>query len=224
MVRVDRSKIVYPLSMDEVHHFLYNVTKKDGSDGGPFISVDELPRERVEKSGWGKFDPGRKPGFHNPDLQCLGPTEYDLKSLQLWYHPLQDPERQMSEVLRVPGDRRAIGDTMVEAWEIYDYICQQGDLENHIGYADLLAIQRKGTEVRRLFGKNRTSRVLLAWKSIWDEGLADSRVPGLQLEDDNTTYLRWFPLFLFSSKFNENYFGLRFPKSAISTGDTKLPK
>jgi len=101
----------------------------------------------------------RRPNYENiihRDLELTGPSEYDLRSLEKWFHRRQ----KKGEVS---------GNT------IYDCLKKDNTLSNCLGFADLKAIQEKGITIfRKLF----TWEIVYAWKGIM-QGANGLQVPGL---------------------------------------------
>jgi hypothetical protein len=85
------------------------------------------------------------------DSEHSGPREYDISMVEEWYHPVQKQEgRQVKGVMinnSIVGDRT---------------------IEDHLGLADLLAIQAKGIAFfRKYFG----GKAVFGWKSLvwWND-------------------------------------------------------
>ena len=107
----------------------------------------------------------------HPELELIGPTEYDLNDLELWL--IYD---QKSSVVR--GDA------------IYHCLRNDNVLDSCLGFADLLAIQDKGIAVfRKLFA----GKEVFAWKSVVQSTWGHLSVPYLH-ELNGKLFLYWLPL------------------------------
>lgn len=79
-----------------------------------------------------------------PELETMGPAEYDINNVEQWLHTKQ---------------KRGL----VEGNIIYEDIQKTDTIKDHLGLADLLAIQEKGiTFFRKYFAR----KAVFGWKSV----------------------------------------------------------
>ena len=82
----------------------------------------------------------------DPVLEIKEPYEYDLVlHVDLWLHQDQHGHKKVS------------------GYVIYDYLKTHDELQNHLNFGDLLAIQAKGVEVFRQLYAN---KAVYAWASV----------------------------------------------------------
>lgn len=105
----------------------------------------------------------------HPELETMGPSIYDLATVQLWLHDGQK------------GGNWAKGQT------IYDHLKSNNMLEGCLGLADGLAIQQKGIEVFRKFF---AGKAVFLWKSVVQDRDGDLHVPYL-LERVGVVVVNW---------------------------------
>ena len=105
----------------------------------------------------------------HPELETMGPSMYDLATVQLWLHDGQK------------------GGNWVKGQTIYDHLKSNNMLESCLGLADGLAIQQKGIEVFRKFF---AGKAVFLWKSVVQFRVGDLRVPCL-VEHDVGVVVRW---------------------------------
>jgi len=116
-------------------------------------------------------------------LEQSGPSDYSLTSLQLSLHPKQEQG-------------------VASGHEIYEYQKKLG-LEDCLGLADLLAIQKLGIAAFRRHWKG---KAVFGWKSVVQYGFGDLNVPYL-IENDDQMILNWNWL---DNDWNANNPALRF--------------
>lgn len=81
----------------------------------------------------------------HPELEVVGPAEYDLTKVELWLHDDQKNGKWMGGV------------------HIYEYLKETDGLKNCLGLHDAVEIQKKGIALfRKLFGH----KVVFCWKSV----------------------------------------------------------
>lgn len=90
-----------------------------------------------------------------PELEALGPAEYDLADVELWLH---DDQKDVEH------------DSWVIGTKIYEHLRNTDSLKACLGCHDATEIQKKGRDVfQRVFG----NKTLYFWKSV-----AKNRVQG----------------------------------------------
>ena len=81
----------------------------------------------------------------HPELEAVGPAEYDLANVELYLHDVQKNGERM------------------EGTKLYHHFKETGSLKNCLGFHDAIEIQKKGVKVfRKLFG----GKVVFCWKSV----------------------------------------------------------
>ena len=81
----------------------------------------------------------------HPELENLGPTEFDANKLELW---VQDGQK---------------GNKAIQGHKIYEHLKENKMLEGCLGLRDLEEIQKKGIDFFRRFFRG---KVVFAWKSV----------------------------------------------------------
>ena len=106
----------------------------------------------------------------HPELERMGPAEYDLSLVKLWLHP-----DQLNGV--------------VNGNAIYKHLKQNVALADCLGLADLRAIQAKGIAVfRKLFA----GKVVFGWKSVvQDRDVSGNLSVPYLYEDGDKVVLHW---------------------------------
>jgi hypothetical protein len=104
----------------------------------------------------------------HPELEALGPTEFDPSKLELWLHPRQVQWWTPAQV-------------------IYDFLKENNMLAECLGLSDLMAIKSRGLDFyRRFFG----SMTLIGWKSVVGYYRNSVVAPAL-IEDSGEVDLYW---------------------------------
>ncbi|MFH0891841.1 MAG: hypothetical protein V1867_03620 [Candidatus Falkowbacteria bacterium] len=101
-------------------------------------------------------------------LELTGPAEYDISVVELWLH-----------------DKQKCG--LIKGEAIYEHLRKTGDIKNHFGLVDLLAIQVKGID---FFQKHFAGKAVFGWKSVVLERYSFLRVPYL-ITSGGIVILRW---------------------------------
>lgn len=123
---------------------------------------------RVDRSVHPSYPEWVKEVLH-PELECSGPTTFDLAHVEPWLH-----------------DGQKDGG-IVTGQVIFDFLKSSGTLGNHLGLVDALEIQKKGIATfRKVFGKN----VVFFWKSVVRLRSGNLRVPCL-CDDGARVVLFW---------------------------------
>lgn len=92
----------------------------------------------------------------HPELEGVGPAEYDMAKSELWLH-----------------DGQKNGKYIV-GHKIYEYLKESDSLKNCYGYDDALAIQKNGIDAfRKVFG----NKVVYCWRSVVQDQDGDLYVP-----------------------------------------------
>lgn len=120
----------------------------------------------------------------HPELETTGPAEYDINNVEQWLHPNQERGAVKGDV-------------------IYENIQKTDTLKDHLGLADLLAIQEKGIA---FFQKHFNRKAVFGWKSVVRHHNGDLRVPYL-FEDRGEVVVFWQ---WFGSLWSSRGPGLRF--------------
>jgi len=81
----------------------------------------------------------------HPDLENVGPSEFDAAKLELWLH----------------DDQKGL--KWIKGQVIYEYLKEKKMLENCLGLSDLIAIQAKGID---FFRRYLAGKAVFAWKSV----------------------------------------------------------
>lgn len=141
---------------------------------GLFVSPDRIKRAsldfivRVDRRMRADY-PKRMKRLLHPELECRGPSEYDLLQTRLWLHDVQERGN------------------LVTAEDIYYDLKDRGRLETCLGQHDAQAIMNKGHIVFfRLFRK----RTIYLYKSAAKFIDGQSYVPCLCLTGRRITH-RW---------------------------------
>jgi hypothetical protein len=122
----------------------------------------------------------------HPELECSGPAEYDLSTVEQWLH---DDQKRGS----------VVGNT------IYKHLQKGDNLATCLNLQDGLAIQQKGIAVfRKLFA----GKAVFLWGSVVQDRDGDLRVPYLY-EDGGKVVVYWYWL---DDYFYSDYPALRFGK------------
>ena len=121
----------------------------------------------------------------HPELENLGPVEFDAAKLELWLHEGQKDGK------------------WVNGQVIYEYLKEKKMLENCLGLSDLIAIQAKGID---FFRRHFASKAVFAWKSVVRRRRGFLNVPCL-CEGGDEVVLDWDWL---GDGWNDNYPALRF--------------
>lgn len=108
-------------------------------------------------------------GIVHPELEGVGPAEYDMTQVELWLH---DDQR---------GDKG-----YVVGRELFEYL-QEGDiLKRCLGLDDALAIQKNGKKAfERVFIEN---GCVLFWRSVIQDSRDQLVVPYISIYDDYRIY------------------------------------
>ncbi len=105
----------------------------------------------------------------HPNLECSGPAEYDLSSVELWFH---DGQHSGS----------------VDGNTIYKHLQKNNDLTSCLNLQDGLAIQQKGIAVfRNLFADKK----VFLWGSVVQSRYSQLMVPYLY-DNSYEVELNWF--------------------------------
>jgi len=81
----------------------------------------------------------------HPELQSVGPAEYDLSQVELYLHDGQKDGKSMKGA------------------KLYEHLKETDSLKNCLGFQDALEIQKKGIATFRKFFGN---KVVICWKSV----------------------------------------------------------
>lgn len=108
----------------------------------PEPAVDSIIR--VDRSIRPSYPDWVKTVMH-PELENVGPAEYNISVVEQWLHEGQKDGKLM------------------EGNKIYAHLKEKGDLKNHFGLRDLEEIQKKGIV---FFRKNFKGRVVFGWAGI----------------------------------------------------------
>lgn len=144
LVLVEKPKPEPPAPEEPLLFSEENLAKEEGTN------FEVLPEEKliiqVNKSIKPRYPDWAK--VIDPELDSVGLAEYDVsKKVKPWLHVGQ------------------YKDNGVKGTIIYDYLNDRNELKDHLGLADLLAIQAKGVIVfRKLFPHN--INMLFGWKSV----------------------------------------------------------
>lgn len=89
----------------------------------------------------------------HPDLETVGPREYDLARVELYLHDGQK------------------GRKTIQGYKLYEHLKKNDRLRGCLGLQDALAIQSKGIATfRKFFGGN----VVYCWKSVLGENCGNT--------------------------------------------------
>ena len=102
--------------------------------------------------------PGWVKTVQHPDLEPLGPAEFDASRLELWLHEGQSDNKY------------------TKGHKIYEHLKEKKILEDCLGLRDLEEIQKKGLAFFRKFFKGKT---VFGWKSVVLDRYGSLRVPYL---------------------------------------------
>ncbi len=105
----------------------------------------------------------------HPEMELLGPAEYDLSTVELWLHDDQK-------------------DGIVTGNAIYEKLKKDKAIADCLGLADLLAIQSQGITVFRKFF---AGKAVFGWKSVVQNSDGGLSAPYL-IESDGEVVLSWF--------------------------------
>ena len=105
----------------------------------------------------------------HPELENLGPVEFDAAKLELWLHEGQKDGK------------------WVNGQVIYEYLKEKKMLENCLGLSDLIAIQAKGID---FFRRYLAGKAVFAWKSVVRNRSGNLSVPCLYEYGDKVV-LHW---------------------------------
>ena len=105
----------------------------------------------------------------HPELENLGPVEFDAAKLELWLHEGQKDGK------------------WVNGQVIYEYLKEKKMLENCLGLSDLIEIQAKGID---FFRRHFASKAVFAWKSVVRRRRGFLNVPCLYEHGDKVV-LHW---------------------------------
>lgn len=108
-------------------------------------------------------------GLLHPELECVGPAEFDLAKIELWLHD---------------GQKNG---GMVNGREIYDHLKETDGLKSCLNLQTALAIQAKEIECFRKFFGN---KVVYFWQSVVRDSDGDLSVPYLYDRGDEVV-LNW---------------------------------
>lgn len=110
---------------------------------------------RVDRSVRPVYPDWAKVVMH-PELEAVGPAEYDLAKVELYLHDEQKDGKWM------------------KGTKLYDHLKETDSLKNCLGLHDALEIQKKGIKVfRKLFG----GKAVFCWKSVVRSRDGDLFVP-----------------------------------------------
>lgn len=121
----------------------------------------------------------------HPELEPTGPAEYDLATIDPWLHDGQKNGRCM------------------EGHKLYEYLKENGMLENCLSLRDGEEIQKKGIAVFRKFFQGKAA---FLWRSVVQARNGGLDVPFL-CEDDGKVVVAWRWL---GSNWHGNFPALRF--------------
>jgi|GEM_PF-874298 len=105
----------------------------------------------------------------HPELENVGPAEYDLATTNLWLHDVQKDGG------------------IIKGQKIYEHLKEKEMLAGCFGLHDAVAIKEKGIAVFRKFFK---SKVVFCWKSVVQRRDGSLRVPDFY-EDGGRVVVRW---------------------------------
>ena len=142
------------------------------------IKVDRSLKPKYPES-WG--EPAR------PELEGIGPSEYDISRVDLWLHYDQ------------------MDGGFAKGYKIYEYLSRHDLFKDCLGYDDALMIQRiNPISFRRLLGLN----AILCWRSVMRNVNGNLSVPALyDLGGEIKLSLIWL-----SENFNNLYPSGRYPR------------
>lgn len=132
----------------------------------PEVVID--PIIRVDRSIRPSYPDWVKTVMH-PELENIGPAEYDIAKLELWLHDGQKDGK------------------WIEGNKIYAHLKETGDLKNHCGLRDLEEIQKKGIA---FFRKHFNGKAVFAWQGVVRYRRGNLNVPYL-FESGDEVVLRW---------------------------------
>jgi len=152
---------------NEIEHVLENTEKVDNNSDTDEKSIDHINGDDVVRVDRSKFQPPWyfKPLY--PDLQNRGPSENHINHVEERLFPDQNE------------------DTITE--DINKILLINDELEIHLEYADLVAMQQKGIEFFRM---HFADKEVYAWRSIAYHNGAGNWIPLLR-EDDGQLNIHW---------------------------------
>lgn len=136
------------LSLEQIEYYENNLDQIPAALARGFVIIPEPVLDftiRVGRAMRPDYPSWMKKVMH-PEMEVMGPAEYDLRDLDQWLHYKQK------------------GGT-VDGNKIYSRLKKDNALVDCLGLADLLAIQAKGITVfRKLYG----GKAVYGWKSVVD--------------------------------------------------------
>ena len=130
----------------------------------------------------------------HPELEGMGPSEYDLAKIRCYTHPVQKHKSGIS------GEG------------LYWHLRDTDSLKHCLGIQDAIEIKRKGLRVfRKLFGK----KIMICWKSIGRDSEGTLRAPyicevSMGRSGRNILSMGWG---IVTNPTNEIHFAAQFPEN-----------